>query len=182
MAVVPDFLFSPFRLRFLLRPPCPPLLGPYCAHCRGQKKDTENPVAVYLADHWALSIKSPCCCNNRQIDRGTPVFARSACKPSTTQTRIFVPSAILIFRIRPARPSTLPYPFLKQWSHIKQVGELQILGILRILRTADSRTHGLADSHRKIFCGWNDVFFADTQHVQQLSNKVGMLLPSVRVV
>ena len=33
----------------------------------------------------------------QQIDKGTPVFARSACKPSTTQTRIFVPSAILLY-------------------------------------------------------------------------------------
>ena len=39
------------------------------------------------------------------------------------------------------------------------------------------RTHRLT-----IFCGWNALFFADTLHVQQLSYKMGMVLPSVRVV
>ena len=68
-----------------------------CTPSLDQKEDTENPVAVCLADHWALSIESPCCCNCKQIDRGTPVFARSACKPSAMQTRIFVPSAIFQF-------------------------------------------------------------------------------------
>ena len=34
----------------------------------------------------------------------------------------------------------------------------------------------------EIFYSWNALFFAGTLHVHQLSNKMGMLLPSVRVV
>ena len=38
------------------------------------------------------------------------------------------------------------------------------------------QTRGLAP---EIFRGWNALFFADTLHVEQLSNKMGMLMPSV---
>ena len=101
--VVPDFLFSPLLFRFLLRPACPLFLTPYCPHCRGQK-DIENLVAVCFAVHWVLSIESPCYCNNRQIDRGTPVLARSACKPSTMQQKWVGP------RMPKGQLSTVPWP------------------------------------------------------------------------
>ena len=38
----------------------------------------------------------------------------------------------------------------------------------------DSQTHRLT---LEIFCGKNVLFFVDTLHVQQLSNKMSMLLP-----
>ena len=36
------------------------------------------------------------CCNKTQIDRRTPVFAMTMCKPWITKTQIFVPFAIFI--------------------------------------------------------------------------------------
>ena len=45
------------------------------------------------------------------------------------------------------------------------------VGVRGPMYSADSRTSGFTDSHRKQFYGSNALFFADTLHVQQFSER-----------